>query len=466
MQESTSTKYSISTQEREDLNDFVSESFQTESLHISDSTHSLDAFRGKFQTPIYAAAALASVFFSIKNVALVQQDSLDINLAEISMIEGASERNNYLTTYDTGSASSGVKSYWELQGEYPDLSTSEYLDLLAAKYNTPAEFLDYYITEWNYEHDSYNPNNPWEIGSEAYHGQYAQEPWQTVKRTINGKATGDCEDFAFLARDTMRRNGFLSEVIILDGGPGNGHAAAVTIWKSQGDYGVVIHDNGWVTSQRIGESSFVGYDNLEDAYNLAVEEYLSFYPDKAWGEIYWESGSEYFRSIDPAAGGWMFNVDKTTPAEIENAIDRGWTSVDGQAPWRSETGAEIAQVELPDELPQEVDNYRVETRSLFSSLIEAMSTGYSTFASWIGEHSLSLFKSVFGEEIKEPTLYTVKSGDTLFEIAKLFRTDIVDHYELNLHTPDKELYKYLAHYNGIENPNRIMVGQKINIPSS
>lgn len=48
------------------------------------------------------------------------------------------------------------------------------------------------------------------------------------------------------------------------------------------------------------------------------------------------------------------------------------------------------------------------------------------------------------------TIYTVKKGDTLSKIAKKYNTT----------------HKVLASYNGIKNPNKINVGQKIKIPGS
>lgn len=49
------------------------------------------------------------------------------------------------------------------------------------------------------------------------------------------------------------------------------------------------------------------------------------------------------------------------------------------------------------------------------------------------------------------TVYTVKSGDTLSEIAQKYYGDAME-------------YKKIAHYNNISNPDLIQVGQKIRIP--
>ena len=54
------------------------------------------------------------------------------------------------------------------------------------------------------------------------------------------------------------------------------------------------------------------------------------------------------------------------------------------------------------------------------------------------------------ENTTAETVYTVKSGDTLSAIAKKYGTT----------------YQKLASYNGISNPNKISVGQKIKIPGS
>ena len=52
--------------------------------------------------------------------------------------------------------------------------------------------------------------------------------------------------------------------------------------------------------------------------------------------------------------------------------------------------------------------------------------------------------------VPEEEVYTVKSGDTLSEIASKYNTT----------------YQKLAEYNGIQNPNLIYVGQKIRIPGT
>lgn len=115
--------------------------------------------------------------------------------------------------------------------------------------------------------------------------------------------------------------------------------------------------------------------------------------------------------------------------------------------------------------------YTVKSGDTLSAIASKYGTTYQKLAEYNGIANPSLIH--VGQKIKIPgitstapsvpstptakpeattseTVYTVKSGDTLSSIAKKYGTT----------------YQKLAAYNGISNPNRISVGQKIKIPGT
>lgn len=115
--------------------------------------------------------------------------------------------------------------------------------------------------------------------------------------------------------------------------------------------------------------------------------------------------------------------------------------------------------------------YTVKSGDTLSAIASKYGTTYQKLAEYNGIANPSLIR--VGQQIKIPsttstassgttateekteattaeTVYTVKSGDTLSSIAKKYGTT----------------YQKLAAYNGISNPNKISVGQKIKIPGT
>jgi LysM repeat protein len=106
-----------------------------------------------------------------------------------------------------------------------------------------------------------------------------------------------------------------------------------------------------------------------------------------------------------------------------------------------------------------VVTYTVKSGDTLSEIAAKYNLSYQTLATYNGISNPNSI--VVGQKIKIPTTttssstttvvtYTVKSGDTLSEIAAKYGVD----------------YKVLASYNNITNPNSIIVGQKIKIPTS
>lgn len=76
--------------------------------------------------------------------------------------------------------------------------------------------------------------------------------------------------------------------------------------------------------------------------------------------------------------------------------------------------------------------------------------GKLPYVAYTGKNESNEKKENAGTNASTETVYIVKSGDTLSDIAKMYGTT----------------YQKLAQYNGIANPNIINVGQKIRIPGT
>ena len=95
----------------------------------------------------------------------------------------------------------------------PELSEDQYLDMLEQKLNTPEKLWRYIETYFHYVHDSNDPENPLKKGTDESHGDYWQTPQETVRRVDDGRILGDCDDWAFFAREVLRRQGKLAHAL-------------------------------------------------------------------------------------------------------------------------------------------------------------------------------------------------------------------------------------------------------------
>lgn len=106
------------------------------------------------------------------------------------------------------------------------LRAEEYLKMLARELNTPERIATFLMGFMKYTHDSSDPMNRLSKGTEEDRGEYWQTANETVTRIENGFMLGDCEDYSFLAREILRRQGKLAHVIHTPG-----HATC--IWLDQ-----------------------------------------------------------------------------------------------------------------------------------------------------------------------------------------------------------------------------------------
>jgi len=153
----------------------------------------------------------------------------------------------------------------------------EYLDgvaLLLQKPQQIALFLEVFLL---YVHDSHNPEDPTEKGTKEKHHDYWQSSEQTLRRTEEGLLLGDCEDYAFLARDILRLQGKLAEVLRI---PSHG----VCVWvekdaegryhaSSLGTYGLDVRG----VRHGVGKEVFIdegsGSVTVREAVNLLMKKF-------------------------------------------------------------------------------------------------------------------------------------------------------------------------------------------------
>ena len=140
-------------------------------------------------------------------------------------------------------------------------NTSEYLDLLAKELHTPERLHNYFEHFMKYTSDG--PTDNWQRSS------------RTVQRTANGRMLGDCDDYAFLARDILRKQGQNAHVVYIPG-----HAICLWVEKDdQGKYhahtiGTYGYDhNGNRFEEELDESKVAGYASVKEAVNAVFKKY-------------------------------------------------------------------------------------------------------------------------------------------------------------------------------------------------
>ena len=158
----------------------------------------------------------------------------------------------------------------------PEITDNQYLDLLAKNLNTPEKLHIFFETYMQYIHD-----DPAKRGEDytAPNINDNKDYWQTAKETINrihkGKMCGDCDDYAFLAREILRRQGKNAYVIMIPG-----HAICVWLEKrkdgnwnaySIGTFG--LDKNGNRYGMKIDPKKNRGYTDLQDAVNSLMPKY-------------------------------------------------------------------------------------------------------------------------------------------------------------------------------------------------
>lgn len=157
----------------------------------------------------------------------------------------------------------------------PGLTPDAYLDMLAKKLDTPAKIEIFTEQYMQYVHDSSDPQNPLKKGTKNDNGEYWQTAQETIQRLEDGKMLGDCEDWAFLAKEILCRQGKAAFVVNL-----KNHAECFWAEKdvrgrwhgySMGTFG--LDHNGHRRSEAETPQANEGFATLEEAISSLLKKY-------------------------------------------------------------------------------------------------------------------------------------------------------------------------------------------------
>lgn len=178
--------------------------------------------------------------------------------------------------------------YYTERNINPELTPDEYIRMLSKVFNSPARWEAYARHFLVYTHDSPNPNNQLEIGTPEDHDDYWQLPQETVLRyNEKGQALGDCDDYAFLAKEILAHQKNKSVVIDMP-------RHAVTVWIkydmstkkfhgfSIGTFGFDHNGNRYATGNPDATKE-IGYDKPLDALNSVLKKFKIADPSKGVG---------------------------------------------------------------------------------------------------------------------------------------------------------------------------------------
>lgn len=150
------------------------------------------------------------------------------------------------------------------------------LDYLARELGTMKRLKEFFQQFLRYVYDDPAKRLLEDAPSYSEDRNYAQLASETLARFKEGKLLGDCEDWAFLAREILRKQGKDAQVIYVPG-----HATCVWLEKRHdnkyyacdiGTYGLFVNDAEYTDdSASFGRS--LGYDSPNGALNAVVKKY-------------------------------------------------------------------------------------------------------------------------------------------------------------------------------------------------
>lgn len=188
--------------------------------------------------------------------------------------------------------------YRDEKAKNKDLTSRQYIDMLAKKLDTEeklAVFFEQFL---------------WYASEEGDYWQTSEETVQRTEEYEKGGAhymRGDCDDYAFLARDILRRQGKNAHVIYIPG-----HAICVWVEKdaegeyhasAQDTYGFDRNGNRYGRDHPRDRDKAKGFTKLIDALNSLIKKYR--FPGLGLNE-----GQDY--TFDPDAIGIMPNPPSGT----------------------------------------------------------------------------------------------------------------------------------------------------------
>ncbi|MFA6528767.1 MAG: tetratricopeptide repeat protein [Candidatus Gracilibacteria bacterium] len=205
------------------------------------------------------------------------------------------------------------------QKKHPEMSDDQYLDYLAANLNTPEKLAIFFELFMRYEYDdpSRNPNpqstNAGPYASSISGKDYWQVATETIHRIENGKMLGDCDDYAFLAKEILKRQSKRPYVLGIP-------MHAVCIWfeqKPDGNWDAYslctfgLDKNGNLHGKLEDPEKAKGYPTLEEALNSLMPKYD-------------ESGV----GLANGAGGYRIKNGEVEILDIPNTGERSYVDVD------------------------------------------------------------------------------------------------------------------------------------------
>ena len=151
------------------------------------------------------------------------------------------------------------------------VSESEYIAYLAQRFITPESLTRYFHAYFNYTWDTPDVRHPLLVGSATNYGDYWQTPTETLRRNVDGKYLGDCDDLAFLAQAILQAQGKRPLVI-------NAGSHAICVWVDAYPEGFTAHSICTYGYDRNGSlaqgSSAPGHlPTLRDALQSLMQKY-------------------------------------------------------------------------------------------------------------------------------------------------------------------------------------------------
>jgi len=192
-----------------------------------------------------------------------------------------------------------------LLSRHPALSPDAYLDMLADNLS-PVEKLAIFMEQMmRYVYDSANPNDPLEKGTAENKGEYWQTPLETAQRMEKGCMLGDCDDYANLAKEILKRQGKNAVTICIPG-----HAiCAWTEKRPDGKYDAYsigtfgLDKNGNQYGMKVDPKKEKGYGSVQEALNSLMVKYRSGGLGLVIGTNY-KVGDMVKVGGEPGVGGW------------------------------------------------------------------------------------------------------------------------------------------------------------------
>jgi tetratricopeptide (TPR) repeat protein len=111
---------------------------------------------------------------------------------------------------------------------------SDYINDLARRFHTPESLTRYFDAYFNYTWDTPDARHPLMVGSKTNYDDYWQTPTETLRRHVDGKYLGDCDDLAFLAQAILQAQG--KRPLVLNVG-----THAICVWVEPSAEGFTAH---------------------------------------------------------------------------------------------------------------------------------------------------------------------------------------------------------------------------------